>query len=242
MRKCLLSLLIFLFSPSLCFGQDNAIRFNVTPLGFPPYIFSTPPGGIIFDVLNHIAVQHSLKVVPVRVSETRVQVLLDNHKLDAHASALEWIENPEKYLFTQPIVKVRDLVFTREDSSFNFQKIEDLYGQGVGVRTGYSYQSLTHHFKSGKIKRLDSNNELYMLNMLSRGRLDIAIITEYVGLWLIKENTVKQRFKISKNAIDTTDYRLVFTKKWQPFVNHFNKELSLMKRNGQLENILSKYR
>ena len=242
MRIYSFSLLILLLGHGFCYGQDASIRFNVTPQGFPPYVISTPPAGIMFDVLKHIAQQQNIHVVPERIPENRVYTLLDNNKLDAHASALEWVERPENYLFSDPVLKVRDVVFTRENFPFNFNKVEDLLGRSVGVHTGYSYQSLSQYFEDGKIKRLDSNNELYMLKMLSRNRLDIAIITEHVGLWLIKKNKIKQRFNISKKAVDTTDYRLVFSKNWQPFLIEFNKALAIMKANGKLKEILSRYR
>ena len=237
-----LGLLMFLLVNGNCHGLDTAIRFNVTPQGFPPYVISMPPAGIMFDVLKYIAQQQHLKIIPERIPENRVYTSLDSNKLDAHASAREWVERPEKYLFSEPVLKVRDVVFTREDSPFNFNKIEDLFGRSIGVHTGYSYQSLSKYFENGAIKRLDSNNELYMLNMLSQNRLDVAIITEYVGLWLIKKNQISQRFKISKQAVDTTEYRMVFSKKWQPFLIEFNKALAIMKANGQLTKILSLYR
>lgn len=223
-------------------GQESLLRFNVTPQGFPPYLLARPPSGIMYDVLSYIAQKQDYKLVAERIEENRVYVLLDNNKLDAHASALEWVSNPEKYAFTDPILQVRDVVFTRKDSSFNYQSVEGLLGHSVGVRTGYSYQSLTEYFRAGKIKRMDSNNELYLLQMLSRGRLDIAVITEHVGLWLIKNNNIKAEFSLAKNAVDTTDYRIVFSKKWLGFIEKFNAELALMKSNGHLNTILSRYR
>lgn len=237
-----LGLLMFLLVHGNCYGQGASIRFNVTPQGFPPYVISKPPAGIMFDVLKYIAQQQNLKIMAVRIPENRVYASLENNKLDVHAGAREWVERPEKYLFSEPVLKVRDVVFTREDFPFKFNKIEDLFGRSIGVHTGYSYQSLSSYFESGVIKRLDSNNELYLLNMLSQNRLDIAIITEHVGLWLIKKNQLSQDFKISKKAVDTTEYRMVFSKKWQPFLTEFNKTLAIMKANGQLKKILGLYR
>ena len=238
-----LILFFILFIPmGFSHGQESLLRFNVTPQGFPPYLLASPPSGIMYDVLGYIAQKQGYKLVAEHIKENRVYVLLDNNKLDAHASALEWVNNPEKYAFTDPVLQVRDVVFTRKDSSFNYQSVEDLLGHSVGVRSGYSYQSLTEYFRAGKIKRMDSNNELYLLQMLSRERLDIAVITEHVGLWLIKNNNIKTDFTLAKNAIDTTDYRIVFSKKWLGFIKKFNAELALMKKNGHLNTILARYR
>jgi len=225
-----------------CHGDTPVIRFNVTPQGFPPYVISKPPAGIMFDVLSHIAQKQGYQLVAERIPENRVYLLLDGGELDAHASALEWVEAPQKYAFTDPVLKVRDVVFTRKDSALNYQTVKDLWGHSVGVHTGYSYQSLTEHFKNGKITRIDSNNELYLLQMLARERLEVAVITEHVALWLIKKNNIKADFTMARNAVDTTEYRLVFSKKWQGFIKQFNKDLVLMKNNGHLKRVLNKYR
>ncbi|MEH6346093.1 MAG: transporter substrate-binding domain-containing protein [Bermanella sp.] len=239
--KLLLFIILFV-RLAYCHGETPVLRFNVTPQGFPPYIISSPPAGIMYDVLSYIAHKQGYKIVAERIAENRVTVLLDHNKLDAHASAMEWVSSPEKYAFTDPVLKVRDVVFTRKNTPLNYQSVQDLLGHRVGVRTGYSYQSLTEYFNSGKIKRVDSSNELYLLQMLTRGRLDIAIITEHVALWLIKKNNIKTEFIIAKNAVDTTDYRLVFSKKWAGFIKKFNEELVLMKSNGHFKKILSQYR
>jgi len=238
----LILLCILLMPVFSCHGDTPILRFNVTPQGFPPYVISKPPAGIMFDVLSHIAQKQGYQLVAERIPENRVYLLLDGGELDAHASALEWVESPQKYAFTDPVLKVRDVVFTRKDSALNYQTVKDLWGHSVGVHTGYSYQSLTEYFKSGKITRIDSNNELYLLQMLAKERLDVAVITEHVGLWLIKKNNIKADFTIAKNAVDTTEYRLVFSKKWQGFIKAFNKELALMKSNGHLKEILYRYR
>ncbi len=78
--------------------------------------------------------------------------------------------------------------------------------------------------------------------MLVFDRTEVAVLNELVGKWLIKKNPLwHQLFFISEQAINQVDYRIMFNKNWQPFVNLFNQELAIMKKNGQLQEIISRY-
>lgn len=241
MIRFVLFVLIYL-CVNLSWSDSKEIRFNITPLSFPPYMVHEPLGGIMFDVLTQVAKKHGYRVLIQKVPENRVVTALSNNQLDVHASAIEWMPPSNAYVFTDPIVKVRDVVFMVSSHDFQLNGIESLFGHRLGVRTGYTYQSLDDHFSKGRISRIDSNSELYLLRMLENGRINLAVITEHVGLWLAAKNQFDVTFKYSKEAIDATNYRLVFSNRWQPFVEIFNQELAKMKNNGTLREIIERYR
>lgn len=54
---------------------------------------------------------------------------------------------------------------------------------------------------------------------------------------VINELALQNIFVASKTKVDSFDYRIMFTKKWQGFVDVFNRELALMKTNGELKKI-----
>jgi polar amino acid transport system substrate-binding protein len=80
-----------------------------------------------------------------------------------------------------------------------------------------------------------------MLNMVLKERTDAAVMNELVAKWIIRENKWQDKFAISSKEVGGFDYRIMFNKKWKSFVQKFNQELTLMKQNGQLERIISKY-
>ena len=64
-----------------------------------------------------------------------------------------------------------------------------------------------------------------------------------VGNWIInKHPELQNKFEVSAQSFGSVGYRIMFQKKWQDFVIEFNKELAVMKKNGQLENIVQRYR
>ena len=57
----------------------------------------------------------------------------------------------------------------------NRLKLEDITGVDVCTRRGYIYPTLTAYFSSGKLKRVDSSDQLSMLNMENSGELENPI-------------------------------------------------------------------
>jgi len=225
---------------------DNKIVFNVSPTGYPPYMFKDANGqaqGIVYDVLNRVATKHGYEVVVVGVPKKRVVLQLRSGELDATALAKEWVKNPEDFEFSDIIVQARDVLFSLKEKPIKFDSIEDLYGKTVGIHLGYSYPFLAEAFSKKYITTSVVNTETAMLGKVYMERSDAAVVNELVGQWLIK-NTPRWRnqFVISKREIGGFDYRIQFSKKWKDFVVKVNKELAQMKRDGSLEAIKSKYK
>ena len=61
---------------------------------------------------------------------------------------------------------------------------------------------------------------------------------------MYKQCTVFMALLFFFTAVGSVDYRLVFkkSKTWKHFVDKFNDELAQMKKNGELDRILAKYK
>ncbi|MEH6346184.1 MAG: hypothetical protein V7785_13920 [Bermanella sp.] len=63
-----------------------------------------------------------------------------------------------------------------------------------------------------------------MLGKTFLQRTDAAIVNQSVGLWFIKHTPQWQgQFIMSNKMVSGFSYRIMFTKKWQEFVNFFNQ-------------------
>ncbi|MEH6345388.1 MAG: transporter substrate-binding domain-containing protein [Bermanella sp.] len=221
------------------------IVFNITSKGLPPYMIKKvgqPDSGIMLDVLQLIADKHNYSVKPVGIPKKREISQLDLGKLDAVPLAMEWVPHPENYAFTDPVVKARDVLFSLKSSPVQLNDIKELFGKKLGTHLGYHYPTLEDYFNSNKIQRSDAGTEKEMLGMLIYERTQGAVLNELVGQWLIKNNPLWQhQFYISKQAINQVDYRIMFNKRWHKFVELFNQELAIMKKDGQLKEIISRY-
>ena len=226
------------------FGSEIII-FNTTPKGYPPYMIKEAgkqERGIMFEVLQIIATKLDYVVETKGIPTKRVDNLLKTGDLDATARAKEWVSNPENYEFTDVIVRARDVLFSLKKTPITFRSIEDLFDKDIGTHLGYTYPMLKTYFKDNRIRRNDTDNGTAMLNMVLKERTDAAVINELVAKWIISKNKWKEKFVVSEKEIGGFDYRIMFNKKWRSFVQKFNQELTLMKQNGELEKIISKYK
>ena len=237
---------LWLFCTSTLKAQSRDIIFNISPSGYPPYMIKSNTGqthGIIYDVLNIIANKLGHKVVVVGIPKNREVIQLNSGELDANALAIEWVRNPEDYVFTDVIVVARDVLFSAKIDPLTFNRLEDLYGKTLGTHLGYSYPYLQDSFDNEQITASQATSEKAMLGKVLAERTQGAVVNEFVGQWLIKNTPRWQgKFVIAKKEIGGFDFRIQFSKKWQAFVVRFNHELKTMKKEGRLKAILQSYR
>lgn len=244
MKRLVLFILCCCIGAVDIFGSE-IIVFNTTPKGYPPYMIKEAgkkESGIMVEVLQIIATKHGYILETKGVPTKRVEKLLNIGDLDATARAKEWVNNPENYEFTDVIVRARDVLFSLKKTPITFRSIEDLFDKDIGTHLGYKYPMLKTYFKDNRIRRNDTANGTAMLNMVLKERTDAAVMNELVAKWIIRQNKWQGKFVVSKKEVGGFDYRIMFNKKWRSFVQKFNQELTLMKQNGELERIISKYK
>jgi polar amino acid transport system substrate-binding protein len=249
--RLLFLIILMVTSPVLVLAtEQNVIRFNVTPTGYPPYLIHNPSegivGGLMYDVLHTIATKHGFTVQALAFPRARVNHEMDRHNLDATARAVSWEAEPQKYLFTDPIIDTGELIFTLQNHPKDYKRLEDLFGRTVITHLGYQYASLSPYFSSGQILRTDAVNIEGMFRMLLARRGDCLIMDEAVGWWIIKESGLDAAlFKTHHITLGSgyrEGYRIMFTPQWARFIQIFNRELALMRQNGSLATIIAKYR
>lgn len=242
-RHVLLAVLLCFCS---CFLQAKPkIVFNSTERGYPPFLINEQSGktsGIIFDVLFKITSRLGYDVEVIRLPKMRIELHMKKGKLDASASAKEWVEDADQYIFSDIILSVRDLVVSNSNHILEYENVASLFDKTISIRHGYYYPELDDYLATTEILAVPENSEFAMLKSVLYERTDAAVINETVAKWIIRNNpSMSGRFNFSRNYVSSFDYRMMFTKKWRGFLESFNRELALMKKNGELKEIISRY-
>lgn len=242
---CLLSLLaISLCSSAASENEKNVFRLNISPNGYPPYMIAGQEGptGIMWDVVSLITKCLGYQLIAEKIPRKRVdQMLLDGY-IDATPRAIEWAHEPDKYLFTAPVVDIQEVFFTPKHSKEIYQTTQDLFSKTVVTHLGYLYPELQPHFQSGAIKRFDVSQERDMFNFLLHGnRFDAAVVDLLVGKWVLKNEGLQDQFRTSSVDISSYGFRLMMRKDSQLFVDKFNAELARIRESGELAAILANY-
>jgi polar amino acid transport system substrate-binding protein len=238
---CLLSVGASFFASTAVHG--DVINMVVTS-NYAPYHFITKdgkPAGIHYDIISMIAAKSGHTVNINIVPRKRMEIMVSSGTSDVFPNSLDWTVDIKKFVYTDPISQVQDVVFSNTKKIVEFNSPKDLFGKSLIAIHGYHYPKLKEHFKSGKIIRLDTADESSAFSMLEANRGEGAIIVKLVGKWHIKNNKYINNYVPSKMNITNTEFRFIFNKKWAAFVPVFNAELKKLKANGSLKKIFAKY-
>lgn len=223
----------------------KTLVFNTSQHGYPPFLINhegNTHSGIMFQVLEKITHKLGYRLDTLNLPKMRVSILMDTGNLDATATAMEWVSNSDKYVFSDVIIKVKDLLAWEKSRPITFIEIEDLFGKTIGTHHGYRYPLLDEHFNAKTIKALSASSEFSMLKNTLHNRVDATVINATVAKWIIKNDpSMVGKFEFSEKNLGSFGYRIMFSAKWKSFAEQFNKELALMKETGELERIISAY-
>lgn len=225
---------------------DEVLRLNVSPNGYPPYLITDEDNmsGIIWDVVSHIASQLNYQVAPIKVPRKRVDELVLKGYVDATSRAIEWTKEPERFLFTDPIVHVEEVFFYPANSDFRFQSPMDLEAKTIVTHLGYQYPSLRQVFDYGIAERFDVNDDVDMFRyLLDSDRFDAAIADRLVGQWIIRNHpSMEGMLRATDSSLSNYGFRLMVRRELDGFVKDFNEKLAELKASGELDRILAAYR
>lgn len=228
-------------------NEQNAktLRFNVSPNGYPPYLIveDNQPAGIMWDVVTLIAERIGYEVVAEQIPRKRVDAMLQEGYIDGTPRAIEWTDNPDQFLFTDPVVAVEEVLFIPAGSELQYRKPEDLFNRTIVTHLGYSYPKLEPHLEKEKIRRFDVSRDRDMFTFLLHGKhFDAAVADRLVGQWILLNEGLQGQFRISEETISKYPFRLMLRKDWADFAEQFNEELASVRENGELDTILARYR
>ena len=154
-----LGLFVFLLCLKPAFGAAETMVLAVAPGGYPPFLIAVPGKpvvGIMADVLREIATAQGLRLKFVETPQMRVETPILDRQVDAVPRAKEWVSQPDRFLFTDSVLRLRDVIFSRAKHPVLFRKPDDLIGKTVGTHLGYRYPLLEPLFRSKRAYREDA--------------------------------------------------------------------------------------
>ena len=241
-----------IFQPSA--GNEESQKTITVSLGggWPPYLIVDPEQngpkgkrqGILMDIFRRIARTLRYEVKTVCYPEKRDHVMLDKGLIDFRFDGRKWVDNPDRYFWSESILRASNVLVFRKEDPLRFNHLEDLSGKTVITHLGYTYPTLNPYFSSGRIRRSDAASQQYMLRMLDAERGDAAIMNKRVALWVMKNSRSLSSSDFTfSSPVDSSRMALLYTRpEWHGFVKDFNRELSKMKIDGRINGILSDYR
>jgi len=232
------------------YSTASPITLGVPSHGWPPYHMPEDSrqrgNGIMPDIFVEAAVSLGATVQLHWLPEKRAMQRMSIGGIDVYTKAKEWVEDPDMYLWSNPVLTSEDVLVFRRGEGAAYSEPKDLAEHAVGTVLGYRYPVLEKMFARGDCARVDARNALNQMRMLQNRRTDVAVINRVVALWLIRENDDlgSEDFEMCEHPLASAEMRFAFNmnRPWGAFIQDMNRELAAMRADGRLAAILARYR
>ncbi|MEO1081699.1 MAG: transporter substrate-binding domain-containing protein [Pseudomonadota bacterium] len=197
--------------------------------------------GIVVDILDSFTRENDLDVDVVVTSRKRGEMDLYENRLDFTILAPDWLNEPEKLVFSHAIYTHREFLYALapiEEETL----IEAVRDKRVCVRFGYKFKTVQEYFETGVTTRIDSREELLAFKMLEYGRCDFVLTNEFVADAIIEANELQDQIYVSPFLVDEAAFTFAFHPTHTSLVDRLNEHIDSLRGSGDLASSIMKHR
>ena len=244
-NKLVLALLAGIFL-SIAAQADDTVQ--ITNGEWPPYLSENLPGhGKVTQIVTE-----AFSIAGVSAEYTFfsswARALVEAEKGSRWSGSIVWAktdEREEKFLFSDPILVLEDNFFYLKGKQFDWDTVEDLKEERIGLTRSYYYGELISAAEQrGQLNisyaNTDINNFLKLLNY----RVDLVGVATDVGYALIKKNLTPEQVALVTHhpkPFRTNSYHLLISRRVEnadKLIEIFNAGLKTLRENGRYREIL----
>jgi polar amino acid transport system substrate-binding protein len=200
-RSLLLLLLLLLLSP-LWPGSGRAQTvLRVVGSADPPYRIFTAEGGahgLYYELLNEAARRLGWTIDYAEVPSARAFKMMETGEADLMMGPLRSPERERFLSYTRIVLPSEVKAFYARAEASPVRASEDLLGRRIAVHRGKRYGAVFD--QDGRLQRQEVNDYPTALEMVARGRLDLAVVPERQGDALLQQlrlPLVKQPWRLA---------------------------------------------
>ncbi len=181
--------------------------------------------GLYFDFvrqLNKLSdnYQFELAFVPRK----RLEAMLQRDEMTGVLLGVnpKWFKDKaeQKYLWTSTVFTDRDEIVSLKATPLEYQSPNSLKGKVIGGVRGFYYAGINELVARGKVSRVDTAGEAALLTMLTKGRVDAAIIGRSMYDYLVKGSGLGNTFHLSEKPHDSYNRRVLVPKSQRAIFSH----------------------
>ena len=195
-----------------------------------------PTSGMLFELYERLSRNLGMSLQIQAVPRKLVAQMLLKGDIDVYCNATpDWFPQTE-LRWSPPLFVHRDLVVSRQHyrDVANFLK----YAQGrIGTTNEYIYPTLSGLFQTKQLQRVDSFSPRENLRLLQRNHLDTVVVSELEFKYFMPKTDELSTLVIAQNDIQCMYSPLLTSVQ----VQQFDAELTRMKKQGELIEIVDKY-
>jgi polar amino acid transport system substrate-binding protein len=196
-------------------------KFKVTVYAYhlqPPLIIDIGgQSGLYFDFVNHLnRLSNEYEFSLVYVPRKRIEVMLERNEMNGILLGVnpKWFKDraEQKYLWTSIVFEDRDEIVSLQSAPFEYQSPNSLKGKTVGGVRGFYYAGINELVAQGLVNRIDTVDEEALLTMLTKQRIDVAIIGRFMYEYYLSDSVKATVFHLSAEPHDRYHRRILVPK------------------------------
>ena len=220
-----------------CDQTEKPKLIMVTNATFPPYeyIEKGQIDGIDPAIIKEVAANLGYELEIQDMNFESIIAAVQSGKADIGASGITVTEERKKQVFfTIPYVVSEQLIIVREDSAI--QGVKDLQKCKIGVQHG----TTGDYFVTENIKEPERfSNGALAVAALSAGKIDAVVCDREPSEVFVRQ---RKNLRLLNEPLTYEEYAFAIGKYNPELLEKFNAELTQMKQNGRLKEIVNAYR
>ena len=239
--KLLKSLIIFLVLISwmpVCWSQTYVIG----GYDYPPFIYAKANKGIYVDLMAQLARTSQLAFKWEHYPYARLDALFNKARvqIEVGSSPLWTASKDIPGFYSVPFYILKDVVVFRSGEKVAMNSYSDLAGKRVGLVRGYSFPQFQKAFDEGLATRIDANNELSLMNLLLKNRVDQIFIS--LDLFLYYRKIHKEFIGlIPGDIVGAYEVAIRIHPQYKQLLGPLNKGIAALKESGDIQRIINKH-
>lgn len=226
----ILALLAFLFLACNTQAAQKVVLY-VYHLKAPYILDNNEQTGLYYDVANILnRFQTNVVFTTYFVPRKRLDKMVETGLLDGLVLGVNpiWFKDAEqeKFLWSDTLFEDVDDFVSFKQKPFDYENQTSLIGKTLGGILGYRYYGVDELVEQGQLTRVNTNEEQHLLEMLTKGRLDVAIVSRSTREYLEHVNSWEGLFYISEVPHDRYGRHIMGPKSQQAAMNEVSRLLS----------------
>jgi polar amino acid transport system substrate-binding protein len=152
----------------------------------PPFRSFGPegPGGMYFELMNEAARRLGWKLVYTEVPSARALRMMETGEADVMLGPLRNAERERFLSYSHTVLPAEDKAFYTRAGARTIRSLDELSGRHIAVHRGKRYGR--EFDEDRRLQRTEVNDYRVALEMVARGRLDVAVLPERQGDLLLR--------------------------------------------------------
>lgn len=241
-----IQVIVILIALSFAIPITHARTVTLSTGEWPPYFDSSLDNhGLLAQIISEAYGNVGISVDYRFLPWSRALAMANHGNYDGSAAWSCTPSRSEDFYFSEPILPLYFVFFTRRDSDFQWQEIADLEGLTIGLTQDYAYgDQLTSAVDQGLVSTDMTASDESNFRKLQAGRIDLFPMDPLTGLQMIDQlfsEAEAGQLTYHPRPIRQASYHLIFSRQQDnggELARQFNQGLADLRSSGRFDEIL----